>query len=62
MATSNRSSNRGSGAFNNMKYEVANELGIPLNENTTEPDLQRCRPNRRAIVKVFADFNNHQQQ
>ncbi|HCS72758.1 MAG TPA: acid-soluble spore protein, partial [Clostridiales bacterium] len=32
MATRNRSSNRSSGAFNNMKYEVANELGVNLNE------------------------------
>ena len=44
MAT-NRSSNRSSGAFDNMKYEVANELGVTLNKdyngNLTSRDAGR---------------------
>ncbi|MGI6140373.1 MAG: alpha/beta-type small acid-soluble spore protein [Caldicoprobacterales bacterium] len=65
MATSNRSSNRSSGAFNNMKYEVANELGVTLNEeyngNLTSRDAGRIGGT--IVKKVFADFRNkHQQQ
>jgi hypothetical protein len=65
VATSNRSSNRSSGAFNNMKYEVANELGVTLNEeyngNLTSRDAGRIGGT--IVKKVFADFRNkHQQQ
>ena len=35
MAT-NRSSNRSSGAFDKMKFEVANELVLPLTRTITE--------------------------
>ena len=64
MATSNRSSNRSSGAFNNMKYEVANELGVTLNEeyngNLTSRDAGRIGGT--IVKKVFAEYRNKNQQ
>ncbi len=64
MATRNRSSNRSSGAFNNMKYEVANELGVTLNEeyNGDLSSRDAGRIGGTIVKKVFAAYrNNHQQ-
>ncbi|HHY82615.1 MAG TPA: alpha/beta-type small acid-soluble spore protein [Clostridiales bacterium] len=63
MAT-NRSSNRSSGAFDNMKYEVANELGVTLNKdyngNLTSRDAGRIGGT--IVKKVFAEYRNQHQQ
>lgn len=64
MAT-NRSSNRSSGAFDNMKFEVANELGVTLNKdyNGNLPSRDAGRIGGTIVKKVFADYrNNHQNQ
>jgi hypothetical protein len=61
----NRSSNRSSGAFDNMKFEVANELGVTLNKdyNGNLASRDAGRIGGTIVKKVFADFrNNHQQQ
>jgi hypothetical protein len=53
-----------SGAFNNMKYEVANELGVTLNKeyNGNLPSRDAGRIGGTIVKKVFADYrNNHQQ-
>lgn len=64
MATSNRSSNRSSGAFDNMKFEVANELGVTLNQdyngNLTSRDAGRIGGT--IVKKVFAQYRNQNQQ
>lgn len=56
----NRSSNRSSGAFDNMKFEVANELGVQLNEdyNGNLPSRDAGRIGGTIVKKVFADFRN----
>jgi hypothetical protein len=63
MAT-NRSSNRSSGAFDQMKYEVANELGVTLNQdyngNLTSRDAGRIGGT--IVKKVFAQYRNQNQQ
>ena len=60
----NNSSNNSSGAFNNMKYEVANELGVTLSEgyngNLTSRDAGRIGGT--IVKKVFADFRNNNQK
>lgn len=64
MAT-NRSSNRSSGAFDNMKFEVANELGVTLNKdyNGNLPSRDAGRIGGTIVKKVFAEYrNNHQNQ
>lgn len=63
MAT--KSNSKSSGAFNNMKYEVANELGVNLNEgyngDITSRDAGRIGGT--IVKKVFADYRNrHGQQ
>jgi hypothetical protein len=61
----NRSSNRSSGAFDNMKFEVANELGVTLNKdyNGNLPSRDAGRIGGTIVKKVFADYrNNHQNQ
>ena len=60
----NRSSNRSSGAFNNMKYEVANELGVTLKEdyNGDLSSRDAGRIGGTIVKKVFADYRNHNQQ
>jgi hypothetical protein len=64
VATSNRSSNRSSGAFDRMKFEVANELGVTLNQdyngNLTSRDAGRIGGT--IVKKVFADYRNKNQQ
>ena len=64
MAISNRSSNRSSGAFDRMKFEVANELGVTLNQdyngNLTSRDAGRIGGT--IVKKVFADYRNKNQQ
>lgn len=59
----NRSSNRSSGAFGKMKYEVASELGVSLNEeyngNLSTRDAGRIGGT--IVKKVFADFRNSHQ-
>jgi len=56
--------NNSSGAFNNMKYEVANELGVTLSEgyngNLTSRDAGRIGGT--IVKKVFADFRNNNQK
>ena len=64
MATNRSGSSQSSGAFNNMKYEVANELGVNLSEgyngNLSTRDAGRIGGT--IVKKVFAEFrNNHQQ-
>ena len=61
----NNSSNRSSGAFSNMKYEVANEIGVTLNKeyNGNLPSRDAGRIGGTIVKKVFADYrNNHTQQ
>lgn len=64
MATNNRSSNRSSGAFNNMKYEVANELGVTLKEdyNGDLSSRDAGRIGGTIVKKVFASYRNNNQQ
>jgi hypothetical protein len=60
----NRSSNRSSGAFDKMKFEVANELGVTLNQdyngNLTSRDAGRIGGT--IVKKVFAQYRNQNQQ
>lgn len=60
----NRSSNRSSGAFDNMKFEVANELGVTLNQdyNGDLSSRDAGRIGGTIVKKVFADFRNHNNQ
>jgi len=60
----NRSSNRSSGEFDKMKFEVANELGVTLNQdyngNLTSRDAGRIGGT--IVKKVFAQYRNQNQQ
>ncbi|NLC43781.1 MAG: alpha/beta-type small acid-soluble spore protein [Clostridiales bacterium] len=64
MATNNRSSNRSSGAFDNMKFEVANELGVTLNQdyNGDLSSRDAGRIGGTIVKKVFANYRNSNQQ
>lgn len=64
MATNRSGNSQSSGAFNRMKYEVANELGVTLNEgyngNLTSRDAGRIGGT--IVKKVFAEYRNKNQQ
>ena len=60
MANRGRSASKSSGAFDNMKFEVANELGVTLN-NDYNGDLTSRDAGRiggTIVKKVFADYRN----
>jgi len=56
-----RSNNRG--AFDKMKYEVANEIGVNLKKeyNGDLPSREAGRIGGTIVKKVFADFRNKHQ-
>jgi len=64
MATLRSGNSQSSGAFDRMKYEVANELGVTLNEgyngNLSTRDAGRIGGT--IVKKVFADFRSKHQQ
>ena len=66
MANNSRSSGSSSGAFDNMKFEVANELGVTLNKdyNGNLASRDAGRIGGTIVKKVFADYRNshHNQQ
>ncbi|MGI6538921.1 MAG: alpha/beta-type small acid-soluble spore protein [Caldicoprobacterales bacterium] len=64
MANRGSSSTRSSGAFDQMKYEVANELGVTLNQdyNGDLSSRDAGRIGGTIVKKVFAEFRNKNQQ
>ena len=64
VANKSRSSGGSSGAFDNMKFEVANELGVSLNSDyngdLTSRDAGRIGGT--IVKKVFADYRNNNKQ
>ena len=52
--------NNNRGAFNRMKYEVANELGVNLKEgyNGDLPSRDAGRIGGTIVKKVFSDYRN----
>ncbi|HOB19576.1 MAG TPA: alpha/beta-type small acid-soluble spore protein [Candidatus Atribacteria bacterium] len=63
MATLRSGSSKGSGAFQNMKYEVANELGVQLNEGYNGDISARDagRIGGTIVKKVFAEYRSKNQ-
>ncbi len=63
MANRSRSSNNSSGAFDNMKFEVANELGVTLNQdyNGDLSSRDAGRIGGTIVKKVFAAYRNNNQ-
>lgn len=63
MATNRSGNSQSSGAFNNMKYEVANELGVNLNQeyNGDLSSRDAGRIGGTIVKKVFAQYRNQNQ-
>ena len=64
MATNRSGNSQSSGAFNNMKYEVANEIDVTINKGYNGELSYRDEGHigETIVKKVFAEYRNKNQQ